>query len=36
MAAKGDGGEKGDKTSPFNEASIIFLQSMDKLSDELR
>jgi hypothetical protein len=36
MAAKGDGGEKGDKTSPFNEANIIFLQSMDKLSDELR
>jgi hypothetical protein len=28
--------EKGDKTSPFNEANIIFPQAMDELSNELR
>ena len=28
--------DKGDKTSPFNEANMIFPQSMDELPDELR
>ena len=28
--------DKGDKTSPFNEANMIFPQSMDELLDELR
>ena len=28
--------DKGDKTSPFNEANMIFPQNMDELPDELR
>jgi len=28
--------DKGDKTSPLNEANMIFPQSMDELPDELR
>ena len=28
--------DKGDKTSPFNEANMIFPQNMDELLDELR
>ena len=27
--------DKGDETSPFNEANMIFPQSMDELPDEL-
>ena len=36
MLSDGAATDKGDKTSPFNEANMIFPQNMDKLPDELR